>query len=435
MNRAWKWFAAVFGFMVPCVLCALNQDTDSTPVSNAVNSELPGWMHFSASERVRMEYITGEGFQPVDDRYLLNLLQLNMTLRPVSWLSFSFQTQDARVFGQNTVPPPTSQKDAINLSTGYVQLGGDEGPVTLRAGRQSLDFGDGRLISDQEWSNVGLSFDAARLTLSHDGMKLDLFAGPSVKVNPLGFDMPTPGEHFYGAYGSLANLVPDATIEPYLFWRLEHNWLNDTGGIGNLDEQTVGLRWSGKVPLGFNYTSEIARQAGAASGDRIGAWMGHWELGETLSDTRRQPRWFVEYNRASGDANLRAGVQGTFDPLFGDPHDQYGLTDLFTSSNLVQLRTGFQYFLRRNLTVRAAYNHYWLASIGDGLYVRGEMVARSLTGGANVGSEPDFEARWTISHSTQLAAGYGRLLPGPFLHRSTDGIPYDLVFLSVTQQF
>lgn len=80
MYRARKWLAAVFVFTGPSFLCAQNQDTNPAPVSNVVNSERPGWMHFSASERVRMEYITGEGFEPINDRYLLNLLQLNMTL-------------------------------------------------------------------------------------------------------------------------------------------------------------------------------------------------------------------------------------------------------------------------------------------------------------------------------------------------------------------
>ena len=437
MYRAWKKLAAILVCAVPGIVCAQDQPQDPIPASSFLNNQLPGWMHFSAAERVRGEYIAGEGFQPITDGYLLNLLQLNMTLQPVSWLSLAFQAQDARVFGQSTRPAPTSQKDAVNLSVGYVQLGGDELPVTLRAGRQSLDFGDGRLVSDQEWSNVGLSFDAARLTLRHAALQLDLFSGVSVRVNPMGFDLPTPGEHFDGAYGSLGGLVPNATIEPYLFWHLEHNWWNAAGNSGKLDEKTIGLRWTGKLPLGLDYTAEIAGQTGSAAGDHIAAWMGHWEAGETLLNAPRELRLFVEYNRASGDAKPHDGVQATFDPPFENPHDQYGLTDLFASSNLVHLRSGFQYRLRPNLTLSAAYNRFWLATSRDGLYVLGVVAAQSLNGaaGTSVGSEPDVEARWTISRSTRLAAGFGRLFPGGFLRRATDGVPYNLIFLNVTQQF
>ena len=437
MYRAWKRLTAFLICSVPGTVYAQGQDPGSAPVSSVINGQLPGWMRFSISQRVRGENITGETFQPLSDRYLLNLLQLNLTLQPVSWLSFAFQAQDARVFGQNTLPAPTSQKDAINLSTGYVQIGDDDVPVTLRAGRQSLDFGDGRLVSDQEWTNVGLSFDAARLTLRYASLTLDLFSGASVKVNPFGFDLPTPGEHFDGAYGSLRGIVPNASLEPYVFWRLEHNWWNAAGNVGNLDEKTIGLRWSGKLPAGFDYTSEIAGQTGSSAGDRIAAWMGHWEAGETLPHVPRPLRLFAEYNRASGAADPRDGVQRTFDPLFENPHDEYGLTDLFASSNLVHFRTGFQYGLRAKLTLSAAYNHYWLDSSRDRLYVRGVSVAQSATGaaGADVGSEPDVEARWSMSRSTQIIAGYGRLFPGQFLRRTTGGVPYNLVFLNWTQQF
>jgi len=437
LYRAWKKLAAVLVCAIPCIVCAQDQGPGPAPASHFIDDQLSAWMHFHITERIRGEYIAGEGFQSITDRYLLNLLQLNMKLQPVSWLSFAFQAQDARVFGQNTRPAPTSQKDAINLSVGYIQLGGDELPVTLTAGRQNLDFGDGRLVSDQEWSNVGLSFDAARLTLRRASLKLDLFSGVSVKVNPLGFDLPTPGEHFDGAYGSLGGLVPNASIEPYLFWHLEHNWWNAARNSGKLDEKTIGLRWTGKLPLGLDYTSEIAGQTGSAAGDRIAAWMGHWEAGETLLNAPHVLRLFVEYNRASGDANPHDGVQATFDPLFENPHGEYGLTDLFASSNLAHLCSGFQYRLRPGLTLSAAYNRYWLATSHDGLYVQGVIVAQSLNGaaGANVGSEPDVEARWRISRSTQLTAGYGHLFPGEFLHRTTDGFPYNLIFLNVTEQF
>src|SRR5579872_2614717 len=168
-------FAIIFVLTAPCLVRAQDQTAEALP-TNFVNRELPDWMHFNAGERVRAEYITGDNFEPSTDRYLLNLLQLNMTVQPLSWLSFSFQAQDARVFGQNARPAPTSQKDAINLSMGYLQIGSDDAAVVLRAGRQSLDFGDGRLVSDQGWTNVGLSFDAARISLRRASAKLDLFS-------------------------------------------------------------------------------------------------------------------------------------------------------------------------------------------------------------------------------------------------------------------
>lgn len=62
-----------------------------------------------------MEYIDGENFKDLDDLYLLNRLRLNVDVRPLQWLKFSFQAQDSRVFGQNTLPAAALQKDAIDL--------------------------------------------------------------------------------------------------------------------------------------------------------------------------------------------------------------------------------------------------------------------------------------------------------------------------------
>jgi hypothetical protein len=416
------------------------QDTkssDATPVSTEINSQLPSWLHFGGEERARTESIVGEGFKPVNDLYMLNRLRLNMEVSPLSWLKFRFQSEDSRVFGQNTLPAPASQKDAMDLRLGYVQIGEEEGVATLRAGRQSLDFGDGRVLADPNWSNVGKSFDAARLTLRHGGLKVDLFSAASVKVDPVNFDEPTPGEHFDGAYGTLSGLVPDASIEPYVLWRLEHNYKSAEGKPGNLDEKTVGFRWTGKLPVGFDYTAEIAGQTGSWAGDAIGAWMGHWVIGHTLPSAAHRPRFFVEYNRASGQATLKDGDHNTFDSLFPSSHDKYGLTDLFCSSNIVHFRPGFQYTVRSRVKLGVAYNNFWLADARDGLYESAKIFVQSTKGtaGTHVGQEGDVQAQWTVSRATQFTVGYGRLFPGEFLKRTTTGTPYNIFSLNLAQRF
>jgi hypothetical protein len=416
---------------------ALFAQDAQTPISDGVNSKLPAWLRFGGEERSRMEYIVGESFKPIDDLYLLNRLRLNMDVLPLSWLKFSFQAEDSRVFGQNTLPAPATQKDAMDLRIGYVQVGGEESPVTLSAGRQPLDFGEGRLLADPNWSNVGRTFDAWRVTLRHGTSKLDLFSGTSVKVNPLDFDMPTPGQHFHGAYGSLGGLVSKAIIEPYVFWRLEHNYKSESGKPGNLDEKTVGFRFAGKLPASFDYGSEIAYQTGSWAGDSISAWTGRWVVGHTLPNADHKPRFFVEYARASGDAASKDGQHGTFDTLFASSHDKYGLIDLFGSSNIVYFRPGFQYTVRRGLTLSTAYNDLWLENAHDGLYVAGKSVARSVKGaaGTHIGQEADFQALWTVSRATQFTVGYGRLFPGEFLQSMTTGMPYNLLFLNLAQRF
>jgi hypothetical protein len=409
----------------------------ATPVSSEINVQLPAWLRFTGEDRARMDFIEGQGFKSVGDLYLLNRLRLNLDVRPSRWLKFSFQAEDARPFGQNAQPAPASQKESMDLRVGYVQFGGEEGTAILRAGRQPLDFGEGRLLSDPAWSNVGRTFDAARLTLRRGSAKVDLFTGSVVSVDPLSFDRSTFVGHLHGAYGSLGGLVPNATIEPYAFWRLDHSYRNENGALGNLDQKTIGLRWDGKLPRGLDYNSEIAGQTGSWAGDRIRAWMGHWVVGQRLPGARHRPRVFIELNRASGDAGLKDGRHGAFEVLFPGSHDKYGLTDLFCASNLIHFRPGVQYTVRTNLMLSAAYNEFWLASAGDALYVGGKAVARSLDGsaGTHIGHEGEVQAQWTVSAATAVVVGYGHLFPGEFLRKTTSGVPYQIVFASIAQRF
>ena len=406
-----------------------------TPISSRINAELPSWLRFGGEERVRMDSVAGQGFQPGRDLYLLNRLRINIDLRPGRWVSFSFQGQDSRVFGQKVQPAPASQKNVLDLRLGFLQIGGEERWTTIRVGRQTLDFGEGRLVADPNWSNVGRTFDAARVTFRHGRTKLDLFTGASVKGDPLKFDTPVPAEHFHGAYGTLAGLAPNATIEPYVFWRLEHAFKSESGKLGNLDEKTIGVRWAGKSSSGLDYSAEIAGQTDSWAGDRIGAWMGHWVAGYTVIEARHKPRIWIEYNRASGDQGSKDGRHGSFSVLFPSTHDKYGLTDLFCSSNIVHLRSCLQYAVSPKLTLSGAYNDFWLADPRDGLYVGGKVVARSATGTAatHVGREADVQAQWRISRSTLINVGYGHLFPGDFLRNTTSGEPYQMVFSGISQ--
>lgn len=309
--------------------------------------------------------------------------------------------------------------------------------MQFRAGRQAWVFGEGRLLADPQWSNVGRSFDGAKLTLRNGTRKLDLFGGICVKPNPTGFDRNTPGEHFYGAYGSLGKLVRNANIEPYVLWRLEHEMRSERGVLGHWNERTAGFRWTGKLPLGFDYGGELAAQTGSYAGDRIRALAGHWIIGHTLPKERVRPRLFAEWNHASGDANPRDGVRGGFDPLFPSTHDKLGLTDLFSWINLYHWRSGFEHTVLGRFRVAVAYNSFWLANARDGVYVAGKMIARSADGsaGRHIGHQGDIQATFQATRTTQINTGYGHLFPGQFLRRTTAHVPYHIVFCNIAQRF
>jgi hypothetical protein len=174
--------------------------TDAVPC-RYVNSELPNWLRLGGEERVRFEDIDGIGYQNADNSYLLQRLRLNLDATPLPWLKLSFQAQDSLVFFTNVSPAPSSQKDSLDLRVGYVQVGDSEaGPISVRAGRQGLNFGEGRLVADPNWSNVGRTFDGVPLILRYKKVRLDAFTGASDQLYTNGFATPFPGEHFDGLW-------------------------------------------------------------------------------------------------------------------------------------------------------------------------------------------------------------------------------------------
>lgn len=401
------------------------------------NSELPAWLRLGGEERMRLEGLGGVGFKPAGNTYLLHRLRLNLEVKPRSWLKFSFQAQDSRVFFTNVSPAPSSQNNPLDLRLGYVQIGDSEaGPVSLRAGRQSFVFGEGRLVADPNWSNVGRTFDGLRATFRYRRVRVDAFTGVSDKIFTDGFDTPTPGQHFHGVYGSIDKLIPNATLEPYLLWRLEHNVKGELTRAGNLDAKTAGFRWVGKLPLGFDYGVELAVQRGRQANEPVSAWAGHWVVGHTLDNPRHRPRLFAELNSASGDRNPRDGVRGAFDPLFPSAHDKFGAADQFTWTNIVYARSGLQYRVRTGLSLSVAYNSFWLANRQDGIYSGGKVIiASNGAQGNHIGQEADLQAQWNASRHTLVDVVFGHIFPGEFLRRTGRRSAYNCLLLGVTQRF
>ena len=423
--------------LAPRDAAAQSPATPDGIVSRRANSELPRWLRLGGEERVRLEELGGVGFKPAGNTYLLQRLRLNLDVTPRSWLKFSFQAQDSRVFFTNVSPAPSSQKDPLDLRLGYVQVGNAEaGPVVLRAGRQSLAFGEGRLMADPNWSNVGRTFDGVRATFRYRKLRVDAFSGATDKIYTGGLDTPTLAEHLHGAYGSIDKVIPNATLEPYLFWRLEHNVKGEMTKAGNLDSKTAGLRWLGKLPLGFDYGLEVAAQRGRQANEPLSAWAGHWILGYSLADPQHRPRLFAELNRASGDQNPRDGVHGAFDPLFPSSHDKFGTADQFTWTNIMHARSGMQYKVSQSLTLAAAYNSFWLANQRDGIYSSGKVtIASNGTQGNHIGQEPDVQGQWSLFRYTLVDFAFGHVFPGEFLRHTGRSTGYNCFFLAVAQRF
>jgi hypothetical protein len=348
--------------------------------------------------------------------------------------------QDARIFGNDParvagVPP---YKDSADLRMGYVELGDPESkPLSLRAGRQELNFGEQRLVGSTNWSNVARTFDAVRITARTHGIRLDAFASSVVSARDDVFDRPLPGNNLHGLYASTAALVPNSVVEAYGFWRLAPRLAAESGGTGNLDSKTIGTRWVGKLPARFDYAVEMALQTGSLGRDSVGAWGGYWHLGYSIPCPRLKPRLIFEYNYATGDRDPRDGRRGTFDVLYPTGHDKYGLADQVGWRNIRQARAGVELKPWKRWMLLANFQDFRRASVHDGLYnSAGTLTVPSGSAtAAHIGEELDGQAMYTVSKQVQVGAGVGHLFAGAFLKQATPGRGYTYPYLTATYVF
>src|SRR5712692_315025 len=100
-------------------------------------------------------------------------------------VSFFAQLQDARIWGNeaagaaNSITGVSSANNSgtgVDLHQGYILLKNVlVHGLSVKAGRQEITFGDQRLIGNFNWSQIGIGFDAVRLTHSMPIADVDLF--------------------------------------------------------------------------------------------------------------------------------------------------------------------------------------------------------------------------------------------------------------------
>jgi hypothetical protein len=408
------------------------------PLPNRVNDVLPSWLRVRGEFRERMEGFDGAGFDDSrEDLYWLSRFRFNATVIASKSLSFQAQVQDARVAKKTVGPTGSPFKATFDLRMAFADIGATTGPVTVRAGRQELVYGDQRLIGHVSWLNAARTFDGAKATFRTKAFSVDAFATSVVRILDGDFDKSGAGNRFMGAYATTTKLVKNGTVEPYALWKRDANLRGELGGLGNLQHTTFGVRAIGKLPARLDYNIEMAGQRGTLGSEDVKAWAGHWQLRESLPGPGAV-KLTGEYNYASGDEDPTDGVRGTFDQLYPTPHDKYGLADQVGWKNIHHARAGFEFAPLRATPVQLNYHSWWLAETRDALYGVGSGASARVIAGAadrHVGQEVDIQLSRAITPQIQVAGGYAHIFTGAFLKQATPGASYSHPYLMVTYVF
>lgn len=396
---------------------------------------------------------------PTDDNWFLQKARLGLKLSPTPWLRMYGQIQDSREINSDRPDFPNQLgaegDDSIDLRQAWIELGNPkEFPLTLRAGRQTLQYGDERLVGSFDWNNIGRTFDAVKLRWEQQSGWVELFTSSVV--------VPTRGQYnqsdlfngnetdrqqiFSGLYAE-CNALSFQSTGVYVY----HLHENDSAKYQNNDRGdtnffTLGTRWKSKPgafaksedvmskdkdgkavtlpgekpPVGLDYTFEGAFQTGNVRGQDLAAFAVHGDVGYTLNSAWL-PRFAIGYSFGTGDDEPGDREIQTFQNLFPTNHKFYGQMDLFSWQNVHDLEFDFKISPLRNVTLRADYHAFWLESTEDFWYrANGTATVRPLNltsrnAGNYVGSEIDFIATWRVNKALELEAGYSHFFAGDYV--------------------
>src|SRR6266568_3972009 len=151
---------------------------------------LDGKLCFDIQDRLRFEarnnnFDFNSGVDSLtDDNWLLNRFRIGVAFKPVDWLKIYAQGQDSREWFSDRPNIPgalgAEGDDNFDLRQGYIQLG----PKWLNAtvGRQTLVYGDERLVGMSDWNNFGRTFDAVKLHYEKAKLSVDVFSASVVTI-------------------------------------------------------------------------------------------------------------------------------------------------------------------------------------------------------------------------------------------------------------
>ena len=237
--------------------------------------------------------------------------------------------------------------------------------VTIRVGRQELDYGSGRLISVREGPNARLYFTGGKLMYTSSRVSVDAFAMMADTVYTGVFDNKMSKQlNLWGAYSKIIFPKAGNLDLYYLGFRKDASVFEE--GIAPERRHTIGSRlW--KYGGGFIYNLEAAYQFGTFGSGNINAWTGSIDIGYMFENVKFKPTINLRNDYISGDKNQGNGNLQTFNPLY--PKGGYfGFSPQVGPVNLIDIHPYATFDLLSNLKMQLDVVLNWRYSTQDGVY-------------------------------------------------------------------
>lgn len=311
---------------------------------------------------------------------------------------FRFQPQFSHIWGQEEAGVARSGgtlNPRLDIHQAYLDIPiVSDSEVRVRLGRFELSYGDELILGALFWSNVGRSFDAAKVYQAFEHGQLDVFTSRLVDRTI------TPGlgdKSLHGAYWS--GRPNKALLSDLDFYFLN---LNDSTQVQKVDLHATGLRVKG-AGESIHYRAEVTHEK-IDSDDEGQADV---ELGYKLAPLGRF------------SANVFYASKG-FNQLFPTAHKWLGIADLVSRRNVQGYQLRYDKELTTKSKIELSYFHFERTETDQPFYdFSGAAVGTGVsTSSRNLGSEWDLV--WSYQDTSDLGyqLGLAQFNPGTYLENS-----------------
>ncbi len=391
--------------------------------------------YLSFGGEARLEYISmlNEGWGKVNIGYndfLLQRYDFYSDLHIGDRFRVFAQLRSALEDGRKNGPRPIDE-DKLNIQNLFVDAvvwTKASRSLTLRIGKQEMDYGSSRLISVREGPNVRLYFTGAKAIYASSSFYTDVFVMKSDTIKPGVFDNKTSKKvNFWGVYLSwkISNI---ANLDFFYIGIYRGNAAFEEG-VANEKRHTIGTRFFKDVG-GFTYDFEGTYQFGKFGNGNIRAWAATIDIGYQFQYVKFKPAINLRSDYISGDRRKADGQLESFNPIY--PKGGYfGFNPQVGPVNLLALHPYATFLLLPNLLFEMDIVFNWRQSLQDGVYRPSGTfyLPGSSSSSRHIGNTLLASMVFSLNRFISLTTGIQYFKTGGFIHdiipHSKDGVFYN----------
>ncbi|RZJ73106.1 MAG: hypothetical protein EOO49_05385 [Flavobacterium sp.] len=351
--------------------------------------------------------------------YVLQRYQLHTDIHFGTRSRLFVQLRSGLEDGRKMGPRPIDE-DRLNVQNLFLDIipyKDSANTLTVRLGRQELQYGSGRILDVRDGPNLRLYFDGAKIAFASAKLKLDAFVMASPAVRKGLFDnSATRKANLWGVYGTQA-VGSSTNLDVYYLGISRDTPFFDEGTAKEI-RHTFGARlW--RKGKGFTYNFEAGYQSGKFGNGQISAFGVSSEIGYQFDRLWGKPAFKLRNDIISGDKRRDDGNLQTFNALY--PNGGYfGMNPQLGPANLVSIHPNFScnFSPRLSMSLEALFG--WRQSIHDGVYTPGGMLNLSGAGSDRryIGTSYITTASFRFNDFVNLGLGLQYFQTGAFIDES-----------------